>query len=382
MTTKTHRVGVLCVNLGTPKSADKQDVRRYLREFLADPRLIPNRFVRGLVARLVPWLRAPGSAQKYQRVWFDSPEIYPDLAHHLKLYEWAPDNKRLGSGLLYHSLNLTTQLASALQAARQSCTFEVMLGMNIGEPSSVSSLERLTAWGASVIVIIPLFPQYASCTFGGTLDRLYKKASRSWFVPAVRTIAPFSTNPDYIAVLADHLSSYLPEKSFHVVISFHGLPVKSCLPEAPSSAEPYPCDDKLGRCCESESHQLDRCYRRQCARSAKLLAEHCSLKPESYTLAFQSKVGPSEWTSPGTLEVLTKLAEGAGDSDLKEIVIICPSFITDCLETLEEIHLEAVEHIAAINPGLKVRAVPCLNHHQGLVQFFKDQILGVTGDLT
>lgn len=380
MTTKTHRVGVLCVNLGTPESASKKDVRRYLREFLSDARLIPNRLVRGLVVRLVPWLRAPGSAEKYQRVWFDSPKVSPDLAHHLKLYGWEPHADRLGSGLLYHSLNLTAQLAKELQT-RKNCEFKVMLGMNIGKPSSVTSLEHLMAWGASVIVIIPLFPQYASCTFGGTLDRLYKKASRSWFVPALRALAPFSTDPHYIAVLGDHLSSYLPDKSFHVVISFHGLPVKSCLPEAPSST-PYPCGDKLGRCCESENRQLDRCYRRQCARSAKLLAEHCDLKPESYTLAFQSKVGPEKWTAPGTLEVLTELAEGAKDSDLKQIVIICPSFITDCLETLEEIHLEAVEHVSAINPGLRVVAVPCLNHHQGLTEFFKNQVLRITEDLT
>ena len=387
------QIGVICVNLGTPKSPQRQDVRKYLSEFLRDDRLITNPIIRTLVSTLLPWLRSPQSAAKYQRIWNQHPQINSQFSDYLKLIQPSPQLSRtaLGSPLLYNSLLLTYKLQLALQRDHSYTNrFLVMLAMNLGEPSIHNTLKLFQARGITKLVVIPLFPQYASCTYGAALARIYHQTSRHQQVETLRTLPPFGLDSTYTQILATQLNDTLNSlslsstakagstqtaQSFHVVISFHGLPLKSCLhsPLTISSHLQYQCGDPQGRCCEPLNEPaLDPCYRRQCLKSAQQTAKACDLSPDQYTVSFQSKVGPEQWTSPYTMTVLTQLAEQ--NSHLRNIIIICPSFITDCLETLEEIHLEAKQHIESHYPHLKVTVIPCINEHPAFIQFLKTKI--------
>lgn len=374
-------IGVICVNLGTPSSPRPAAVRRYLKAFFRDDRLITSPLVRSVISTLLPWLRARSSAAKYAKIWQHTPPMDAALSAYLQRTELNQilTNTTLGSPLLYHSLQLTHRLRQALNDEPSACEYVVLLAMNLGEPSLKRALEWLNSRGITKLVVVPLFPQYASCTFGATLARIYKLTAQLWYVPALRVIPPYGLDPGYIGVLAQQLGQTLhhlasPAGTYHVLMSFHGLPLSSCL-QAPSALPPprYACGDPAGRCCHSPHEPtLAACYRRQCVQSAHKLATACSLARDHYTVSFQSKVGPQQWTAPSTAAVLAKLP--LKNPQLREIIIICPSFITDCLETLEEIQLEAKAHLEARHPQLRVTVVPCINDHPAFTQWLTTQI--------
>ena len=387
-------IGVLCINLGSPSSPKPQDVRRYLHQFFNDSRLISNTTVRSLVRWIVPWIRANKSAKKYQKIWIGGHDISHEQWADLAAYGSEDLQKTAGqSPLVYHSLKLVQQLDDTLNhASHPTCSFVVKLAMNIGQPSVKALLNIFDDLAITELVVVPLFPQYASCTTGASLDQVYKLISQHSYTEALRVLPPFGEDHGYIHVLATMLKDHLREQgltemlsdnepSFHVVISFHGLPLSSCLAktsQASSSSQPkYPCGDPSGRCCDSDEHLFKFCYRRQCVTSAHQLAQACDLNDENYTVSFQSRVGPQTWTGPDTLDTLEKL----GSQKLKQIIIICPSFITDCLETLEEIHIEAKELITSRYPHLDVSVVSCINDHPLFSKFLTQKITGACGDL-
>ncbi|MCY4380005.1 MAG: ferrochelatase, partial [Proteobacteria bacterium] len=317
-------VGVICINLGTPVSPKTRDVRRYLREFFRDQRLISPALVRFLISTIVPWFRATSSAKKYQAIW--------------------QKDSIAGSPLLIHSLDLSHALTQELQqkSGSSKITFVIKLAMNYGSYPLEQAVSSLVAMGAKTWVVIPLFPHYASCTYGGSLDRLYQLASKLWYVPAVRALTPFYRDQSYIHLLATRLTKAIQFPHTHTVISFHGLPLKSCLgsPYNKTTAAKH-CGDPTGKCCQVLEQTTDFCYRKQCWQTTELIRQECGIDPQDLTLAFQSRVGPEQWTTPDTLDVLKHLATEAENTGIKHIVVMCPSFITDCLETLEEIHIEA-----------------------------------------
>lgn len=373
------QIGVICVNLGTPSSPRPAAVRRYLKAFFRDDRLITSPLVRALISTLLPWIRARSSAAKYAKIWQKSPPIHAELKAYLHRTELDAtlSSEAIGSPLLYHSLHLTCQLQQALDG--EPSDYVVQLAMNLGEPSLKRGLEWLSSRGITKLVVVPLFPQYASCTFGATLARMYNLTAQSWHVPALQVIPPFGLDPGYINVLALQLGQTLDQLaaragSYHVLISFHGLPLSSCL-QPPTALPPprYACGDPEGRCCQSPHEPTTAaCYRRQCIQSAHELATACSLAKEHYTVSFQSKVGPQQWTAPSTVAVLAELP--LKQRGLKDVIIMCPSFITDCLETLEEIQLEAKAHLEAQHPQLRITVVPCINDHPAFTQWLVTKI--------
>jgi len=326
-TTSPSRTALLLVNLGTPDAPTTADVRRYLREFLSDPRVIdlPSA-LRWLFLNLIILPRRPArSAEAYRQVW--TPE---------------------GSPLLVHGQNLTQAVQSALPK------IEVALAMRYGNPSIASALAKLEQAGCDEIVVFPLYPQYASSSTGSTLEAVYQQLATRWNTPYVRVIPPFYDHPAFIEALAQvgeaELATYNPD---HILFSFHGLPERHLIKS--SNGDTCLASED---CCASMHLGNRNCYRAQCFATARALAKRLGLTPEDSTVTFQSRLGRTVWIRPYTDEALPKLA-AAG---VRKLAIYCPAFVADCLETLEEIGIRADEDFRAAG-GESVRLIPGLNNH-------------------
>ena len=351
-------VGVMCLNIGTPASYSSKDVRVYLKQFLSDPRIIQPWIVRLFVGKLVPYLRAIRSAQKYRSIW----------------------HSQHGSPLLYHGLALSELLERKLNDGdKQTQKYKVCLAMNYGKPSIPEQLARLMDRGVRKIVVLPLFAQYASSSFGSTLASLYVAASKRQVVPALRVLAPYYCDPGFIDLESRKLSHALKQHAdlscVHVVMSYHGVPLSQCeatlLPEKSQTAPQLRCGAADYTCCLSDKMYHQHCYRRQCVETSHLIASQLGLSPDDYSIGFQSRLGPARWTEPNTLDVLGSLAK---KTHIKTIIITFPSFLSDCLETLEEIGLAAKEECEKMYPHLVIELVECPNSRVETVDYFYKKI--------
>jgi ferrochelatase len=320
---------VLLVNLGTPASPAVRDVRRYLREFLGDPRVLdmPGALRWALLHLFILPRRARGSAAAYASIWTDQ-----------------------GSPLRVHSRALTQALGKSLGTE-----FSVELAMSYGEPSITAALSRLEGADVGQILVLPLFPHYASSSRGAALERVYALAGRSRHVPSLTVIPEFYDHPAFIAALAEvarpALRDFCPD---HVVLSFHGVPERELRRGDPSGAHCLQSDD----CCERIDPRNRRCYRAQSCATARALAAALGLAEGSYTVAFQSRLGRAAWIQPYTDQVLTQLARDG----VRRVVVLSPAFVADCLETLEEIGIRAREQWRELG-GEELLLVPCVNDH-------------------
>lgn len=322
-------VGVLLVNLGTPDSPSVSDVRRYLREFLSDPRVIDiSRPARWLLlnAVILPF-RPRRSAVAYASIW--SAE---------------------GSPLLVHSRALAAGVAKALGPG-----FRVELAMCYGRPGIAEALDRLDAQGVERIVVLPLFPQYAASSSGSALEAVYREAGRRWNVPAIEAIPPFYAAPAFLRALGElarpQLEGFRPD---HVLWSFHGLPERHVRKSDRTGAHCLARQD----CCAAIGEANRDCYRAQCFATARGLAALLGLPRERWSVAFQSRLGRTPWIRPYTDERLPELAR----ADVRRLALACPSFVADCLETLEEIGIRARAQWKECG-GEELLLVPCLNAH-------------------
>lgn len=333
--------GVLILNLGTPRSPETGDVRRYLREFLSDPRVIdtaaPVRWA--LVNLVIAPCRAPRTAALYEKIW--------DAAS--------------GSPLLANGIALRAALAAELGPAHV-----VELGMRYGEPSIAGALGRLCDAGVARIVALPLFPQYASSSLGSALARLYELAAARTNVPPLEALAEFYDAPGFIAALAEiarpRLAAFRPD---HVLFSYHGLPERHVR-----------ASDAPGRhclvspsCCDAIGAANARCYRAQCHATTRALAGALGLAPGSFSLAFQSRLGRDPWIKPYTDVRLPELARAG----VKRLAVLCPAFAADCLETLEEIGMRGADQWRAAG-GEALELVPCANAHPAFVRFLAGRV--------
>jgi len=334
------KTGVLLLNLGTPRSPSTGDVRRYLREFLSDPRVLD-------VARPVRWalvnlwiapFRAPRSAAAYRKIWDAN-----------------------GSPLLAHGLSLRSALAHELGPA-----FEVALGMRYGEPSIGAALEQLCAAGAARIVALPLFPQYASSSLGSALAKLYALAATRTNVPALEARGAFYDAPGFVAAAAEvarpRLASFQPD---HVLFSYHGLPERHVRASDPTGRHCLVSDG----CCASLGAASGYCYRAQCFATTRALARALGLADSAFSTSFQSRLGREPWIRPWTDVRLPELARAGA----KRLAVLCPSFAADCLETLEEIGIRGREQWRDAG-GEALELIPCVNAHPAFVRFLAEQV--------
>jgi ferrochelatase len=319
--------GILLLNLGTPEAPTPAAVRRYLREFLSDPRVIDiHPVARKLLLELVILpLRPRKSAAAYAKV-------------------WGPE----GSPLLTLSRELEGKVRTAMGPDHL-----VELAMRYGRPSIPEALERLRSGGATRLVVAPLYPQYSSSATGSSLEAVFAELSRRHVVTPVSVLPAFYDDPGYLgAVAAVGAPVLVRERPDHVLFSFHGLPERHVKASDHSGRH---CLQSTG-CCDAIGPANRDCYRAQCHATARGLAARLGLAPGSWSICFQSRLGRTPWIKPYTDVVLDELA-AAGK---KRLCVFCPAFVADCLETLEEIGLRAREQFVAAG-GESLTLVPSLN---------------------
>lgn len=311
---KMERVGVVLVNTGTPASTSVPDVRRYLGQFLNDPRVIDipawQRWL--LLNFIILRFRPAKSAHAYRKIWTDR-----------------------GSPLLFHGLDLAQGVQQELGAQ-----VTVRLAFQFGEPSIPQAFEAFAAEGITHVCVVPLFPQYASASTGSAVQAAIEAAAARWVIPSLHVVPPFWAEPEFLDGMAGHLQeSVASEQPDHVVLSFHGVPEHHC---SKTDITGQHCL-KRPDCCDALVAANASCYRAQCFATARGLMERLQLDPAHTTVSFQSRLGRVPWIRPYTDEVLTELAK----QGKKKIVVAEPSFVADCLETLEEIGIRGREDFKA-----------------------------------
>jgi ferrochelatase len=328
------RTGVLLVNLGTPGSARTADVRRYLREFLGDPRVLDMHPIarKLLLEGVILPLRPRRSAAAYRCIWTEE-----------------------GSPLLVWGRALRDGVAGALGSG-----FEVALGMRYGAPSIRSALDALREAGVDKIVVLPLFPQYSSAATGSALAKVFEELARWNDIPATHTIASFFDHPAFISAFAETTREQLADfGADHLLFSYHGLPEAHV---RASDATGQHCLAGEG-CCDALVDANRSCYRAHCFATTRALASALELEAEGHSVAFQSRLGRTPWIQPYTDLRLPELAaEG-----VKRLAVICPAFVADCLETLEEIGIRAAEQWRELG-GEELRLVTSLNAEPAWVE--------------
>ena len=329
--------GVLLINLGTPDAPRAPEVRRYLREFLGDPRVIdlPAPLRLALLEAVILPFRPRRSAEAYARIWTDA-----------------------GSPLLVHGRALAEALAKTLGPA-----FRVELGMRYGSPAAGDALDSLVASQVDSIVVVPLFPQYASASTGSALERVYGAAAQQGSVPALRVVAPFFDDPGFIRALAS-LARPILERADHLLLSYHGLPERQVRRGGPTCLRSPDCCDAV----EGPNHA---CYRAHCFATSRLLAGELGLRDGTFSTGFQSRLGRSAWIGPSLEDRLGSLR---GDG-VARLAVICPSFVADCLETLEEVAIRARQTWKRLG-GEELQMVPCVNAHPGWVETLASLVRG------
>jgi len=319
--------GILLINLGTPDSPSTADVKRYLNEFLMDPRVIDigaisrTLLVKGLI---VPF-RAPKSAKLYQAIW----------------------DPKTGSPLLHYSI-----LQQRALQQRLGDDYMVELAMRYQNPSIESALEKLKAALVESIQVIPLFPQYASASTGSVYEKVMDIVGKWPTSPNITFINSFHDNELMIETFADNAQKYNPETYDHVLFSFHGLPQRQLI----KADHTHNTCLKSAGCCETLTDANRFCYSAQSHHTAKLIAEKMGIPKEKYTICFQSRLGNDPWVQPYTSEIVAKLA-GEGK---KRLLVFCPAFVADCLETVYEVTTEYGDEFKALG-GEHVQLVESLN---------------------
>lgn len=341
------RIGVLLLNVGTPDAPRAPEVRRYLREFLGDPRVIDSPApIRWMVLNLfiLPF-RPQKSAEMYEKVWM--PE---------------------GSPLLVYGTRFRDRLASALGER-----YEVAVAMRYGNPSISAALERLRGEGIDRIVAFPLYPQYASATTGTSLEAVYHLTAVPWNTPFVSAVPPFYVDPDMVAAYAAIGRPVIDEiRAEHVLFSFHGLPERQILKGDASGGSHCL---RSATCCDAIVAANRYCYRAQCFATARAIAAKLDLREGAWTTTFQSRLGRTPWIRPYTDEVVIELAR----KGVKRVAAFSPAFVADCLETLEEIGLRARDSFVA-SGGEEFRLVPSLNDHPLWVEAAARMVRRAAGD--
>ena len=320
------KTGILIVNLGTPDSPSVKDVRKYLREFLSDPRVIDtSAFARWMLVNfIIAPIRSSRSANLYKKIWTDN-----------------------GSPLLYYSEKQMRLLQEKLGDG-----FHVELAMRYQNPSIQFALDRLSRLKLRKIIVLPLFPQYASASTGSVHEKIMSIVSSWQVVPEIRFINSYPNDPGFIKALTEIGITHKPENYDHVLFSFHGLPERQ-IKKANDSKHCL-----IGNCCAVFENNNAFCYRAQCYETARCLANNLQIPVERYTVCFQSRLGRSPWIKPYSDRVIEDLAK----KGMKKILVFAPAFVSDCLETIYEIGVE-YDELFKKHGGNKVQLVESLNDH-------------------
>ncbi|MCW3160054.1 ferrochelatase [Chryseobacterium oryctis] len=327
--------GILLVNLGSPKSTSVPDVKEYLDEFLMDERVIDYRWIfRALLVRgIILRTRPPKSAEAYKTVWTDE-----------------------GSPLIA----ITEKIQKKLQKL---VDVPVEIGMRYAEPSIETGIRKLVEQGISEIVLFPLYPQYAMSTTETVIEKAEEVRKAKFPNIKINYVQPFYNRDIYINCLAESIKEKLPENFDALQFSYHGVPERHIYKTDPSNT----CKIDDSNCINSqvESHNA-RCYRHQCFKTSEAVIEKLGIPKEKAIVSFQSRLGKDKWIEPYTDETL----ETIPSKGVKNLAIVCPAFVSDCLETLEEISVEGKEEFLHAG-GENFHYIPCLNDEDRWIDVVK-----------
>jgi ferrochelatase len=339
------KTGVLLLNLGTPDSPYVKDVRKYLFEFLNDPRVIDispiARFF--LVNFIIVPFRAPKSAKIYKKLW---------------TRQGLPAGRQ-GSPILIYGKSVQKKLQDELGV-----NYGVELAMRYQNPSLDDVVREMEKKNYNKIIIIPMFPQYASASTGSAIEKAMKLISKWWVIPEIKIISQFYDDEGYLDTIIEQAKKYKLNDYDHVLFSYHGLPVRQV--------------DKVysdGRLCEEHNCETEittenkYCYKATCYATTRLLAAKLNIPKEKYTVCFQSRLD-KDWLEPFTDRVIIEQAKKGA----KELLVFSPAFVADCLETTVEIGIE-YQDLFAQNGGEKIQLVESLNDHPMWIDTLKKMVI-------
>jgi protoporphyrin/coproporphyrin ferrochelatase len=323
-----HKRGIVLMNLGSPDSTEVRDVRKYLDEFLTDKRVIDySWFFRKIVMQgIVVPARAPKSAEAYRMIWTKN-----------------------GSPLIENTKALAKNLESLISQP-------VAIAMRYGNPSMESAFVELLEKAPQLqdIIAIPLYPHYAMSSYETAVEHakdIYRKKNYGF---QLRFIPPFYREPKYIHALAENIRPYLENEFDHLLFSFHGIPERHLTKTDPTR---HHCLQSPA-CCQTPSAAHATCYRHQCLETMKEVAAALRLQEHQFSFSFQSRLGKQPWLKPYTDFRFQEMpSEG-----IKKLLVVCPAFVSDCLETLEEIEIRGKESFLQ-SGGTGFTMIPCLNTH-------------------
>ena len=335
--------GLLLVNIGTPEQPTRSAVRRFLNEFLSDRRVVDiTPVLRKMLLHLVILPSRPKRvAEAYKKIWTER-----------------------GSPLLVNGQELARRLRASLGWP------PVELAMCYGPPTIKRALDEFQRQGVDRIIVFPLFPHNSSSAWGSAVEKVYQEAGRRWKVPSLQVVPPYFDHPAFIDAIAIQTGQAIRDiHADFLLMSFHGVPTRHCRRGDPTGGEFCLASES---CCQTMVNENRNCYRAQCFATARTLADRLGVDERHYAVSFQSRFGGDRWLQPCTSELIKQLADGRAE----RLVVACPSFVTDCLETLEEIGVRGNENFYNAG-GSNFRLVPSLNSERSWV----DAIVQILGEV-
>ncbi len=317
---------VLLANLGSPDSTKVKDVRTYLNEFLMDERVIDIPYlVRALLVRgiIVPF-RAPKSAEKYKTIW---------TGH--------------GSPLIYISKQVQKKLAEVIDMPVELC-------MRYANPNTAFALEKLHRENPDLeeVVLVPLYPHYAMSSYETAVEHVKQAHKKGAYSFVLKIVPPFYNHPDYIESLTNSVEPFLQKDFDHLLFSYHGIPKRHVLKTDCTKSHCFAKEN----CCSIPSEAHHFCYLHQVIETTNLVAERLGLPKEKFSFSFQSRLGADAWLQPYSVEQFKRFPQ----EGIKKLVVVCPAFVSDCLETLEEIQVEGRDDFMKAG-GAEYTVIPCMN---------------------
>jgi len=319
--------GIVLMNLGSPDSTSVKDVGRYLNEFLMDERVIDKPYLlrKLLVSGIIVPFRSPKSAEAYKSIW--TPE---------------------GSPLIEY----TRQLQKELQLQTK---VPIEIAMRYGNPSVKSAYDKLQSQAApEEVIAIPLYPHYAMSSYETAVEYAREIHSKNKYPFKLTFIKPFFSHSYYINALTESIRPYLSQPYDHILFSYHGIPERHVMKTDPTNSHCL----KAINCCSLDSSAHATCYRHQIITTTNLVAEQLQIPHGKFSFSFQSRLGRDEWLKPYTAKRFTEMPR----EGIKKLLIVCPAFVSDCLETLEEIAHEGKDSFVQ-SGGESLTLIPCLNTH-------------------
>jgi ferrochelatase len=334
--------GVLLVNLGSPASTSTKDVRKYLDQFLMDERVIDAPYwLRAILVRgIILNTRPKKSAKAYKKIWWDE-----------------------GSPLIVLSERLHDKV-------QEKTELPVALAMRYGSPSMKDGLQELHDKGVTDVLIVPLYPQHAMATTDTIL--VLAEELREKFYPQMKFkhIPAFYHKKEYIKVLGDSIKNYLKGKEWDkILFSYHGIPERHVRKSDITKSHCKPNDSVNFECCKTASPAHEFCYKHQCYETTRQVVEYLGIEPDQHFVSFQSRLAGDPWLQPYT----DKLLEKYPSEGVKKLAVVTPAFVSDCLETLEEIAMEGKEEFLKFG-GEQFHAIPCINDNDDWVDVLVDWI--------